>query len=67
MDWRRKLLCNEVLEIVKNRLDRGEHPAQARVQQLLSAEAVKARRMLGRLLNEAMANLMIPHQSTFAE
>ena len=48
-------------------LDRGEHPAQARVQKLLSADAVKARRTLGRLLNEAMANLMNPQLEQFAE
>jgi len=60
MERRRELMRNEVFAIVKNMLDRGERPVQARVQKMLSADSLKARRTLGRCLNEATRNLMNP-------
>lgn len=60
MERRRELLRTEVFAIVKNMLARGERPIQARVQKLLSADSLKAWRTLGRFLNEATGNLMIP-------
>jgi len=60
MERRHKLLRNEVFTIVKNLLDRGERLVQARVQKMLSADSLKARTTLGRFLNQATRNLMIP-------
>jgi hypothetical protein len=50
---RRELLRTEMFAIVKNMLARGEHPIQARVQKMLSADSLKAWKTLGRFLNEA--------------
>ncbi|MCL4487834.1 MAG: hypothetical protein M1570_06850 [Chloroflexi bacterium] len=58
MKRRRELLRIEVFAIVKDMLDRGERPVQSGVQKLLSADSLKARRALGRCLNEATRNLM---------
>jgi len=60
MEQRRELLRNEVFVIVKNMLDRGERPIQARVRKMLSADSLKAWKTLGRILNGAKGNLMIP-------
>jgi hypothetical protein len=51
MERRRELLRIEVFAIVKDMLDRGEHPVQARVRKMLSADSLKARRTLSRCLN----------------
>lgn len=51
MEQRRELLRIEVSAIVKDMLDRGEHPVQARVRKMLSADSLKVRRMLGQCLN----------------
>ena len=63
MERRRELLRREVSAIVKNMLDRGERPIRARVQKMLSADSLKAWKTLGRFLNEAMGNLVIPQNS----
>ncbi len=63
MERRRELLRREVSAIVKNMLDRGERPIRARVQKMLSANSLKAWKTLGRFLNEAMGNLVIPQNS----
>jgi len=55
MERRRELLRIEVSAIVKNMLDRGERPVEARVRKMLSAESLKARRTLSRCLNEAIS------------
>jgi len=60
MERRRELLRHEVFAIVKDMLDRGERPIQARVQKMLSADSLKAWRTLGRCLNDATRNLMNP-------
>lgn len=57
MEQRREGLRSEVVAIVKNMLDRGEHPVQARVRKMLSADSVKARRMLGKCLNGVISEL----------
>ncbi|MDR3703524.1 MAG: hypothetical protein P4L56_28000, partial [Candidatus Sulfopaludibacter sp.] len=57
MEQRRELLRIEVSAIVKDMLDRGEHPVQARVRKMLSADSVKARRMLGKCLNGVISEL----------
>ena len=46
--------CIEVFAIVKDMLDRGERPIQARVQKILNADSLKAPRTLRRCLNEAI-------------
>lgn len=48
MERRRELLRIEVFAIVKDMLDRGDRPIQARVRKALSADSLKARRVLGR-------------------
>ena len=58
MERRRELLRTEVSAIVKNMLDRGERPIQARVQKMLSTDSLKAWKTLGRFLNEATGNFM---------
>ena len=58
MKRRRESLRIEVFAIVKEMLDRDERPVRSRVQKLLSADALKALRTLGRCLNEATRNLM---------
>jgi transposase-like protein len=60
MKRRSELLHNEVFAIVKNMLDRGERPTQARVRKMLSADSLKTRTTLGRFFNEATGNLTIP-------
>ena len=55
MERRRELLRIEVFAIVKDMLDRGERPVQSRVQKLLSADSLKARRTLRRCLNQAIS------------
>jgi hypothetical protein len=67
VERRRELLRTEVFAIVKNMLAGGERPIQARVQKMLSADSLRAWKTLGRFLNEATGNLMIPKQNTFAE
>jgi len=58
MDQRRQALRSEVFAIVKDMLDRGERPIQARVRKLLSADFLKFRgTTLGRVLNEVMQHL----------
>ena len=51
MQQRREQLRIEVAAIVKEMLDRGEHPVQARLRKMLSADSLKARRMLRPCLN----------------
>jgi hypothetical protein len=46
MEQRRELLRIEVSAIVKDMLDRGERPVQARVRKMLSAGSLKARQVL---------------------
>src|SRR5215471_7710524 len=58
IERRRELLRIEVFAIVKSMLDRNERPVQARVHNMLSPGALKARRTLGRCLHEATRNLM---------
>ena len=53
MERRRDLMRDEVFAIVKDMLDRGEHPSRARVQKLLSAESLNVRRALGQFFSEA--------------
>jgi hypothetical protein len=53
MEQRREVLRSEVFVIVKNMLDRGERPIQARVRKMLSAGSLKAWKTLGRFFNEA--------------
>jgi hypothetical protein len=65
MERRRELLRTEVFTIVKNMLARGERPIQARVQKMLSADSLKAWKTLGRFLNEATGNLVIPQTERF--
>ena len=55
MGRRRELLRTEVFVIVKEMLDRGERPVEARVRKMLSAESLKARRTLRRCLNQAIS------------
>jgi transcriptional regulator with XRE-family HTH domain len=57
MERRRELLRIEVFAIVKDMLDRGERPIQARVQKMLSADSLKAWKTLGRFLNEATGSV----------
>jgi len=42
MERWRELLRTDVFAIVKNMLDRGEPPIQARVRRMLSADSLKA-------------------------
>ena len=56
MERRRELLRTEVFTIVKNMLARGERSIQARVQNMLNADSLKAWKTLGRFLNEATGN-----------
>jgi hypothetical protein len=60
MERRRELLRTEVFIIVKNMLARGERPIQARVQKMLSVDSLKSWKSLGRFLNEATGDLLIP-------
>jgi len=53
----RELLRIEVSVIVKDMVDRGERPVQARVRKMLSEDSLKARRMLGQCLNEVISEL----------
>jgi hypothetical protein len=55
MERRHEQLRIEVFAIVKDMLDRGERPVQARVRKMLSADSLKARRTLRRCLNEAIS------------
>ena len=55
MERRDEQLRIEVFAIVKDMLDRGERPVQARVRKMLSADSLKARRTLRRCLNEAIS------------
>ncbi len=57
MERRRELLRTDVFAIVKNMLDRGEPPIQARVRRMLSADSLKAWKTLGRFLNEATGSV----------
>jgi hypothetical protein len=50
MEQRRELLRIEVSAIVKDMLDRGERPVQARVRKMLSADSLKALRTAGEML-----------------
>ena len=54
---RRELLRIEVSGIVKDMLDRGGRPVQARLRKRLSADSLKARRMLGQCLNGLISEL----------
>ena len=58
MERRRELLRIEVFAIVKDMVARDERPVRSRVQKLLSGDSLKARRTLGRCLNEATRDLM---------
>ena len=49
-EQRRELLRIEVSAIVKDMLDRGERPVQARVRKMLSADSLKALRTTGEVL-----------------
>jgi len=54
---RRELMRIEVSAIVKDMLNRGERPVQARVRRMLSSDSLKARRTLGQCLNEVISEL----------
>ena len=56
-EQRRELLRIEVSAIVKDMLNRGERPVQARVRRMLSSDSLKARRTLGQCLNEVISEL----------
>jgi len=49
MEQRRELLRIEVSAIVRDMLDRGERPVQARVRKMLSADSLKALRTAGEM------------------
>ena len=57
MEERRELLRIEVFAIVEDMLDRGEQPVQARVRKMLSADSLKARRMLSLCLTGVISEL----------
>ena len=67
MEGRRELLRTEVFTTVKNMLDRGERPLQARVQKMLSADSLKASKTFGRFLNEAAGDHDSPKKNIFVE